>query len=282
MATNWSKEEAYATVKDYFSMLSAETMGIAYNKTDHRRNLILHLEGRSDSAIERKHQNISAILLKLGMPYIEGYKPLGNYQALLEDVVFDYLNMNAHMIEGVLDAAEEQSLKPSASVLLLQYRLVDAPTMVHDEGKHPMKPRRPLSPLFDFAKREANNRSLGKAGEGFVIDFERDRLSREGQSDLAVGIEWTSEVKGHGTGFDVLSFERNGEQRFIEVKTTNCGREFPFFVSRNEVEFSNEHAGNYYLYRVFNFSKEPKLFILQGSLEARCRLTPETYRANFT
>ena len=38
------------------------------------------LQGRSDPSIERKHQNISAVLLEMGLPFIDGYKPLRNYQ----------------------------------------------------------------------------------------------------------------------------------------------------------------------------------------------------------
>ncbi|ANK06964.1 Hypothetical protein WLH_05703 (plasmid) [Escherichia coli O25b:H4] len=38
------------------------------------------LNGRSKSSVELKHQNISAVLDALGLPYINGYKPRGNSQ----------------------------------------------------------------------------------------------------------------------------------------------------------------------------------------------------------
>lgn len=89
--SDWSKEEVQAIVRDYFEMLSAELRGEKYVKAHHRRELQKTLNGRSDGAIERKHQNISAVMSKLARPYIEGYKPLGSYQALLEEMVIEEL-----------------------------------------------------------------------------------------------------------------------------------------------------------------------------------------------
>jgi hypothetical protein len=80
---DWSREEVEATVADYFAMLDQELRGLDYSKTQHRRALSLLVNQRTDAAIERKHQNISAILRELGFPYIFGYKPLPNYQQLL-------------------------------------------------------------------------------------------------------------------------------------------------------------------------------------------------------
>jgi hypothetical protein len=72
-----------ATIADYFHMLTLELSGQQYNKADHRRALWQKLDDRTNGAIELKHQNISAILLELGYPWISGYKPMKNYQALL-------------------------------------------------------------------------------------------------------------------------------------------------------------------------------------------------------
>lgn len=89
---DWSRTEVEATVRDYFDMLKAELRGERYVKAHHRRKLLEKLDGRTEGAVERKHQNISAILLKHGQPFIEGYKPLSAYQGLLEDVVLEELD----------------------------------------------------------------------------------------------------------------------------------------------------------------------------------------------
>src|SRR5690348_12833899 len=80
-------------------------------------------------------------------------------------------------------------------------------------------------------------------------------------------------------GYDILSFEKDGRERFIEVKTTAYISETPFYVSRNELSFSTEQAERFRLYRLFNFRKRPQMFALAGALDASCRLDPVSYRA---
>src|SRR5207237_352308 len=77
---DWSRDEVDLIVSDYFRMLRAELDGGSYSKAAHNRGLQPLLDGRSKSSIEFKHQNISAVLVGLGLPYIDGYKPARNYQ----------------------------------------------------------------------------------------------------------------------------------------------------------------------------------------------------------
>jgi uncharacterized protein DUF3883 len=84
---------------------------------------------------------------------------------------------------------------------------------------------------------------------------------------------------GDGIGYDILSYESNEVARFIEVKTTNGSSLTPFIVSPNEVEFSEEAEDAFCLYRVFDFSQTPRLFILHGPLTACVHLEALDYRA---
>jgi hypothetical protein len=71
--TDWTAAEVAATVDDYLDMLAAEAANQRYSKTAHRRALRRRLSAnRTESAIEYKHQNISAVMLELGLPYIPG------------------------------------------------------------------------------------------------------------------------------------------------------------------------------------------------------------------
>lgn len=78
MATgeHWSELEIQSIVADYMHMLTLELSGQSYNKTAFRRALLTKLSGRSEASIERKHQNISAVLRDLGCHWIPGYKPV--------------------------------------------------------------------------------------------------------------------------------------------------------------------------------------------------------------
>ena len=141
----------------------------------------------------------------------------------------------------------------------------------------PFPPRSPLR--MNYLAREARNKSLGDAGEQFVLRFEQARLVKAGQERLATKIEHVAQTKGDAEGYDILSYEESGRERLIEVKTTGLGVKTPFFVSRNEVATSREQLDRYHLYRVFDFRTSPRLFYLKGALDATCRLDPYQYSA---
>jgi hypothetical protein len=86
-------------------------------------------------------------------------------------------------------------------------------------------------------------------------------------------------VRGDHEGYDILSFDDSGAERLIEVKTTKYGSETPFFVTRNELNTSEQHASRYQVYRLFTFRDCPRLFTLPGAIDATCRLTAATYVA---
>jgi hypothetical protein len=94
---------------------------------------------------------------------------------------------------------------------------------------------------------------------------------------LADRIEHVSITKGDGLGYDILSFEPNGRERLVEVKTTAFGKDTPFFVTRNELQVSRESGQDYHLYRLFQFRKDPTLFLLNGVLDQVCHLDPVQY-----
>ena len=112
MSDVWSNKEVELIVADYFNMLKDELTGREINKTKHRRQLIPILQNRSDGSIEFKHQNISAILINLGQPYIRGYLPRFNYQSILEDRVIDYIKYNSDIEQKFQQFTEKEISKP--------------------------------------------------------------------------------------------------------------------------------------------------------------------------
>lgn len=278
MPADWSRVEVEATISDYLAMLASELAGVAYNKAAHRRSLIAKLENRSDQSIEFKHANISAVLIDLGFPYIPGYKPRSNYQRLLFEVVADRLANDQNLLTLAAADAERPIVVPEVDDILSVLTEPPKPAAQPLAARQPQAPRR--APSVNYLEREARNRSLGAAGEEFVLNFERARLLRAGRESLAGKIEHTSKVRGDGDGFDILSFEESGRERLIEVKTTKYGRETPFFVTRNELVVSETRADLYHLYRLFEFRDAPRIFTLNGALSATCKLAASTYMAS--
>ncbi|MCG3147828.1 MAG: hypothetical protein PCFJNLEI_01269 [Verrucomicrobiae bacterium] len=128
---------------------------------------------------------------------------------------------------------------------------------------------------------DEQNRELGLEGEKLAFAWEKYRLRKAGRADLARRVQWVSQTEGDGLGYDIKSFETTGKVRFIEVKTTNSGKKTPFFISRREVEFASEQKKHFFLYRMFDFSTSPKMYVQNGALNEWCRLTPTQFLAGF-
>ncbi|MGE0593884.1 MAG: hypothetical protein AB7G23_13680 [Vicinamibacterales bacterium] len=175
---DWSVEEVEATVADYLDMLGHEVGGVPYSKTAHRIALKPRLDNRSPGAIERKHQNISAVLIRLGFTYIAGYKPLGNYQQLLYHIVADRLARRAALIQAVRRQVEAPADVPTVDDILATLVDPPAPTERAYRPKTAQEQRVPGAEV-DYLAMEARNRSLGSAGEEFVVRFEAARLMPE-------------------------------------------------------------------------------------------------------
>jgi hypothetical protein len=279
MPEAWSREEVEAAVADYFVMLGKDLRGEPYNKAEHNRELQNLLSDRTRGSVERKHQNISAVLIELGYPYIDGYKPLGNYQELLGHVVRDRLSAATGLQEVVAAtvAAEVEGVPAITDILSI---VVPPPVRDRDAARLYDRPgARGARPQRNYLEVEARNRSLGRAGEEVVVRFEHERLRRGGQHSLADRVEHVARTQGDGLGYDVRSFELDGRDRLIEVKTTRFGALTPFFASRNEVEVSEERRDDYQLYRLFSFRAQPQLFTLAGSLRSSCQLEPFSFSA---
>jgi len=275
---HWSTVEVEATVEDYFEMLLKELRGESFSKAEHNRGLRKLLGGRSRGAVERKHQNISAILIELGLPYIVGYKPLRNYQDLLRDSVADRVDRSPELVALVEAEVERPADVPTVDEILRA--LVDRPERrgYRDTGRvrerELTRRRRP-----NYLLMEAANSALGAAGEQFVLNFERARLIAGDRPGLADRIEHVSLTRGDFEGFDVLSFEPTGQERLIEVKTTRYGAYTPFYVTQTELDRSREDSDRYHVHRVFGFREQPKLFTLPGPINESCQLDPAQYVA---
>lgn len=227
---------------------------------------------RNEGSVEFKHQNISAVLSELGLPWIRGYKPRRNYQGALLDAIADYLAKNPDPVPFVP--------RPVSG-------LAEAPELYRGPPPLPqgMASARPhalerLIRKFDPAARDQLNRALGRAGEERIFEYERQSLIKLDRSDLAKKIRWISEEEGDGAGYDIHSFDQYGAERLIEVKTTRGVNTTPFYLTRNETDVAAERPDAFRLYRLYDFSKQPGLFTLTPPLEAILQLEPLTFRAS--
>ena len=211
---------------------------------------------------------------------IDGYKPLRNYQQLLRDVVEERL-LSAPVLDkeiASLVVSAPPPVSPFGDILGIR-----VPVPIPDRENRTSIYESPAISARgvkrNYLEMEARNSALGLAGEQLVVRYEQERLSRAGHDRLAGKIIHISAIESDSSGFDVLSYETDGCERLIEVKTTRFGALTPFFASRNEVDVSDRRNAEYQLYRVFKFSEKPKLFMLPGSLKRTCQLDPVSFSA---
>lgn len=280
MSEAWSAEEVAATVTEYFAMLGCELRGEPYNKAEHNRRLRAVLNGRSAPAVEFKHANISAVLIELGLPYIAGYRPRANYQLSLMEEVQSRLERAPQLRESAANAVDAMEVDVPR-VDRLEEVIVPSPSReFRRKAYERATPAASARMRVNYLGREARNASLGRAGELFALEVEFRRLRESGAKALADRVEHVAATRGDGLEYDILSFEVDGREWLIEVKTTRFGAHTPFFASGNEVSVSAERPDEYSLYRVFEFKRRPRLFIASGSLRDRFELAPTQYRAS--
>ena len=86
---------------------------------------------------------------------------------------------------------------------------------------------------------------------------------------------------GDGAGYDIASFDADGRQRLIEVKTTNGWERTPFHISRNELVVAEERCEAWCLFRLWNLARTPKALELRPPFYAHVSLTATSFQASF-
>lgn len=178
----------------------------------------------------------------------------------------------------VLDKEDTRPVAISSASLVQGLTLIPAPV-----GQPLGEPTRTFQARKFRRKSDAEARDLGLAGELLVVLYERRRLCAAGKAELAERIEHVSVDAGDGAGYDIRSFNIDGTDRLIEVKTTTGLAGSPFYISANEVAFS-AHAGSaFVIYRLAEFDRvagSAVFYELHGPIETTHILTPTTYRAH--
>lgn len=277
---DWTDTENDLIVADYFSMLQLEIGRKSYNKAEHNRNLQALIPNRKRSSIEFKHQNISAVLIGLGQPWIVGYKPKARFQGSLVDAVLRRLDEQAQWFRPQYSESysnQNATSKVNEDQILW---IGPPPTFSNEPSLVDAEFMARIGRKYDVAARDARNRALGTAGEERVLAHEIANLRQSSRNDLAEKVRWTAVEDGDGAGYDIASFETDGKERLIEVKTTNGWERTPFHISRNELAVAEDKRDTWHLVRLWNFAREPKAFSIRPPLDAHFSLTPTSFLAS--
>lgn len=119
--------------------------------------------------------------------------------------------------------------------------------------------RKKFDNKVDYVKLQKFKETIGSLGERFVYDKEREILHGTKYEDMVD----MSPASDHTNGYDIKSYDKKGNERFIEVKT-EVGIGNDFYMSENERTIGLEMIKNnkkYIVYRVSNILANDKMDI---------------------
>jgi hypothetical protein len=131
---------------------------------------------------------------------------------------------------------------------------------------------------IDYQLKNLNNSVTGNKGEEIVLKIERENLRNAGLNELADKVDRVSS-KDDTVGYDILSYDKDGKEKYIEVKASaQTGSTVRFFVSLNEYNIGMK-KDNYYIYYVQDInSEQPKVSIIKNPMDnSKFLIQPEGY-----
>ena len=233
-------------------------------------------------AIERKHQNISAILIEPRLTvYRNGYKPLRNYQELLREVVEEGL-LSAPALDD--EIASLVISPPPPAPPFLDILGIRVPVPVPDRKNRTSIYESPATAARQIKRNyleiEARNSALGLAGEQLVVRYEQERLSRAGRDKLADKIIHISVMESEEQWLR-CSLLRNRWLRALDRSEDHAFRSADSFfcISKRGSNYLIAEMRTTNSIACSNSPNNRSSLCFRGSLKRTCQLDPVSFSA---
>ena len=215
-------EKQYGRGKKFFDALGTAVVNMKINSA--------HLVPKSLKETKTR-TNIGPVLLdESGDFHLRAYEKCSIYslsydinnlptEAELKRDYLEYVNLYDSMSESLLladvdsyvyESIDENEIKSEVQLAAFEPRVFKKRNS--DSGGNSNSGSRRYSKKSD---------KVGKLGEEIVVEFEKMKLIKENRPDLAVKVIWHREDADNRTpGWDITSFDKNGQELFIEVKAS--------------------------------------------------------------
>lgn len=202
-------------------------------------------------------------------------KLIGKHFKRLDDELYYDHSLNIltqdfiYAVARHLDSEDQREGGESARLTLKSPDFKKGKVDIQLEGKH-----------VNFTSLQKKRTHVGNSGEEIVLKYEMVNLPKSLRNKVA----HASVEEGDGLGYDILSFDENGEEKYIEVKTTTGDWFKSFFVTQHELERSLQEQDSFYLYRLFNLDVDDQkadYFIIRGDISEYCT-DPTEYKIKLT
>lgn len=314
----WAAQQEPDNVKELFRQLFDLTIDLRVRIETFQAEINAIMERHKEGNIGRSYQDDRAVLVYLNMRYPEKYY-LYKYQMFVDfaklidyaelpkagdiELVFLFESMCDMILKRVMQDEEllnmyeprKQKYYDPAYHLLVQdiiysAQYFNAPELLEEEKQvevkeFTLKAKKSEVNLqgihVDYIEEAKIQKEIGDAGEEFVYQLERAKVKKYKLGNNKK-VRMVSKLDGDGLGYDILSYDKHGNPMYIEVKTTTGPENGSIFITANELEMSENHEAQYYLYRVYDFDvamMEGKLSVRKGSLKPLC-ISAQTYKVN--
>ncbi len=261
-------EKQYGRGKKFFDALGTAVVNMKINSA--------HLV--SKSLIETKTRtNIGPVLLdESGDYHLRAYEKCSIYslsyeinnlpsEAELKRDYEEYVNLYDNMSESLLladvdsyvyESIDEQEIKSEVQLAVFEPRVFKKRKADPSGGSNSGSRR--------YSKKSDK---VGKLGEEIVVEFEKKKLIKENRPDLAARVNWHREDAGNRTpGWDISSFDKDGQELYIEVKASEGQKISDVELTINEWVQAEKNIGNnkYKVYLVSDVFSNPVIEIIDN------------------
>lgn len=269
--------DSYFSKEDIDLNASSSTLGYGYQET----NIISKYYSKNSLS----DLSLTEDLKKMLNIYDELVGVLGennyDYNDAINKIVFDYNEPFEDAVDSIDNIKKAIS---SATDLNIVRSLRYVEPKERSTKKYSAIRKTTAIKKTDWLKKAKTDAEIGLLGEMLALSYERERLIKEGYSDLADKIQHVS-MKMDSYGYDIVSYQRFGlkyEKVYLEVKTTTNKLDVDFQVSINEVSKSNEKKDHYCVFRIYDVkSAKPSFYKVFGKIEDHFELNPITFMATY-
>ena len=136
----------------------------------------------------------------------------------------------------------------------------------------------------DYVEQQTISQKIGDAGEKIVLQNEIVKLTKLGLPEVLISKVRRVLLESDEYGFDILSFDDNGNERYLEVKTTKVDKpDFSFILTQNEFEHAKELGDQYCIVIVYGILNNPRIWYMGNPFieePYKVRIKPTQYRVD--
>ena len=164
----------------------------------------------------------------------------------------------------------------------IELNIADSPTITSKSKSNSNKIR--TKEGINYSEQQAISQKIGDRGEELVLRNEIEKIKQWGLPDEILSKVRRVSLESDDYGFDILSFDKDGNERYLEVKTTKTnGKNFSFILTRNEFEHAKTYGSRYSFVIVFDILCNPRIWYMGNPFVEepyKVKIQPFQYRVD--